>query len=78
MGSPVRDDAAAYRVFTFREAYFKASGVWPEHDVLQFVADSEESRYRAADFNVLHEPIGNAFSLTLVWSGDGEAVRAAL
>lgn len=78
MGAPVRDDPAAYRVFTFREAYFKASAVWPAREVLRLVADTQPGRYRVADFNVLHEPIGHAFSLTLVWSGDGEPRRVAL
>lgn len=77
MGSPARDEDAAYRAFTFREAYFKAWGDWPSRDLLRVVADADAPLYRAAPgLNVLHEPVAPDFLLTLVWEGDRAAVRA--
>jgi hypothetical protein len=77
MGTPAPHEESAYRVFTFREAYFKAWGEWPERALLREVAASDALSYRlGADVNVLHEAIHQAFLLTLVWDGDRPAARA--
>ncbi len=75
MGTHAPDETGAYRVFTFREAYFKALGDWPARDALQIAATATADRYRIGDLNVLHEEISPEFLLTLVWRGGGEAVR---
>jgi hypothetical protein len=79
LNGPVADEAAAYRVFTFREAYFKATGDWALADLLRVAAESQEPRYRTPDgFNVLHETPASGFVLTLVWRGAGSLVRHEL
>jgi len=68
MDADVRDDAAGYRVFTFREAYFKAFGDWPEKTLLRDVASRRDERYRLGALEVHHTDVADAFTLTLVWS----------
>lgn len=67
MGAPAHNDEAAYRAFTFREAYFKALGAWPARGLVQAAAASAELCYQTGEVNVLHERIGDDFLLTLVW-----------
>jgi hypothetical protein len=77
MGTLAPNEDSAYRVFTFREAYFKAWGEWPERALLREVAASDALSYRlGADVNVLHEAVHPDFLLTLVWDGDRPAARA--
>lgn len=69
MGAPARDELSAYRMFTYREAYFKALGAWPAVALLRFVAEEDARDFQTPDgLNVLSEPIGEAFVLTLVWN----------
>jgi hypothetical protein len=69
MGSDPEDDHAAYRVFTFRESYFKAFGDWPGRDLLRVAASAAEpGAWSARDMKVRHERIGDDFALTLVWT----------
>jgi hypothetical protein len=69
MGARPLDEEAAYRVFTFREAYFKAFGIWPDRDLLRRAADAAEpGDWRAENVRIRHEPVGDDFNLTLVWS----------
>lgn len=79
MDAPAPDAAAAYRVFTFREAYFKAVGHMPGRPLLRLVADAGAPRFETPDgLAVLHEPVAEVFVLTLVWEGGGAAVRHEL
>lgn len=79
MAAAARDDLAAYRVFTFSEAYFKAFGDWPARELLRDVAEATAPQYVVGDaVQVLHEPIGQDFLLTLVWRGPARAERVAL
>jgi len=79
MAAPARDDVSAYRVFTFREAYFKAFGDWPSRELLGQVAASVADEYELeGGIRVLHEAIGADFLLTLVWRGAARAARVAL
>nr|HRK65580.1 hypothetical protein [Terricaulis sp.] len=72
------DEASAYRVFTYREAYFKALGAWPTIDLLREVAQAGARDFQTSDgLNVRHEPIADAFVLTLLWSGSAAARRLA-
>lgn len=76
LDGPVANDAAAYRVFTFREAHFKATGDWPSIDLLRFAAESRATRYRTPEgFEVLHDKPAGSFLLTLVWRGPGAPMR---
>lgn len=76
LDAPVADDVAAYRVFTLREAYFKATGDWPSADILRLAAENEAPRYRTPDgFEVLHETPADSFVLTLVWRGPVTPLR---
>jgi hypothetical protein len=69
MGSDPEDDHAAYRVFTFRESYFKAFGDWPDRTLLRMAADAAEpGGWAAGNMSVRHEPVGDDFALTLVWT----------
>lgn len=78
MGAPARDEASAYRAFTYREAYFKALGDWPSQALLRCAAGAEATDFRTPDgLNVRHEPAEEGFVLTLVWSGSGAARRCA-
>jgi hypothetical protein len=79
MAATARDDLAAYRVFTFREAYFKAFGDWPARGLLLEVADADANLYVLdGDMQVLHERISEDFLLTLVWRGAERAQRVSL
>lgn len=76
LDGPVADEAAAYRVFTFREAYFKTTGDWASANLLRLAAESQAARYRTPDgFDVMHETPVSGFLLTLVWRGPGTPVR---
>jgi len=66
-GGDVSSEDAGYRVFTFREAYFKAFGDWPEKALLRDVAGRTETRYALDGVQVLHETVHGDFMLTLVW-----------
>ncbi|MBX9747440.1 MAG: 4'-phosphopantetheinyl transferase superfamily protein [Hyphomonadaceae bacterium] len=66
-GAAVTGEDAGYRVFTFREAYFKAFGDWPEKALLRDVGSRIEARYSMAGIQVLHEAVYGDFMLTLVW-----------
>jgi len=57
---------AAYRVFTFYEAYFKAIGAFPEPDLLRVVAAAPVSE--VGTVRMLHHDVEDAFALTLVWA----------
>lgn len=67
MQARARDAAAAYKVFTFWEAYFKALGRYPERGLLRRVAEAEHARFLLDDLHVAHATIENAFTLTLVF-----------
>jgi hypothetical protein len=66
-GGEVSSEDAGYRVFTFREAYFKAFGDWPETALLREVADAAGARYALGPVQILHEDVFGEFMLTLVW-----------
>lgn len=79
MAASARDDLAAYRVFTFREAYFKAFSNWPPRGLLRDVSERAASEYALdGDIRVLHELVSADFLLTLVWRGAARAERVAL
>lgn len=79
MGAPARDELSAYRVFTYREAYFKATGDWPEAAALRFVAENEHRGFQTPDgLNVHFAREGELYVLTLVWSALCGASRVAL
>lgn len=76
MNETPADDDAAWRVFTFHEAYFKAFGDMAGPERLRAVAATAAPTYRTAEgLNVLHETIDGDFALTLVWDGPVQAVR---
>lgn len=76
LGAPARDAASAYRVFTYREAYFKALGDWPAIALLRHVEANDAADFRTSDgLNVRHEAPVPDFALTLVWSADGAPRR---
>jgi hypothetical protein len=69
MGTSPHDASAAYRVFTFREAYFKAFGDWPDKHLMREAANAAEpGEWACGLVRVRHESIGEDFNLTLVWS----------
>jgi len=68
MDGDIRDEAAGYRVFTFREAYFKALGDWPSKALLRDVATAREERYACEGLEVWHRDVADCFMLTLAWS----------
>lgn len=79
MQADAADDAAAYRVFTFREAYFKAIGEMPEPALLRDVALERSGRFELPEgLSVLQEIVADDFALTLVWEGGGTPVRHEL
>jgi hypothetical protein len=79
MDAPAPGPGGAYRVFTFREAYFKALGSMPDRSLLRLVGDVEAARFEIpGGLAVLHEPVGEVFVLTLVWEGGGASVRHEL
>lgn len=70
MQADAADDLAAYRVFTFYEAHFKALGAFPEPALMRAVAAQGGAGYSLeGDVNVLHLIVESDFTLTLVWSG---------
>lgn len=76
MDATPTDDDAAWRVFTFHEAYFKAFGEMAGPARLRAVAGTTTPTYRTTEgLNVLHETVDGDFALTLVWDGPVEAVR---
>lgn len=79
LGAPAPDAAAAYRLFTFREAYFKALGQMPARALLRMAAEACQPTYSTPDgLSVLHERPAQGFFLTLVWAGGGVPVRHEL
>ena len=68
MDAAPSDALAAYRVFTFWEAYFKAFGHFPEKALLRAVAGSVAAAQELDGLCVLHHTIEGDFSLTLVWA----------
>lgn len=72
MDADAPDDASAYRVFTFREAYFKAMGALPAQALLRAAA-AGESRFGAA--RALFETPAPDFTLALVWDGNAVPVQ---
>lgn len=79
MDAEPRDELAAYRAFTFREAYFKCEGAWPAKHVLRAVAAAEAEEFRTAEgLSALCEVVAPRFLLTLVWSAPVQPRRAAL
>ena len=78
-GMDISDDESAYRLFTFREAYFKAFGKNPDRALLRDVACAPDPMMRPAhNLGVLFAPLENCFLLSLVWSGAGEPERLEL
>lgn len=78
MGAPAPDELSAYRVFTYREAYFKAIGDWPGAAALRFVAAAQQTSFQTPDgLNVQAGLEGDGFVLTLVWSASCGARRVA-
>lgn len=59
---------AAYRVFTFYEAYFKAMGAFPEPHLLRAAALITIPLAEVGTVRVLHHDVEGAFALTLVWA----------
>ena len=79
LGRPVADDAAAYRAFTFHEAYFKAFGAAPDADLAHAAAHAPAPLWRPrADLGVLHAAPAPDFVLTLVWTCAGEPAQVSL
>lgn len=73
----MRDEGAGYRAFTYREAYFKALGAWPERALLRLAAEAESAEFGTPDgLAVRFEEAAPGFVLTLVWNGEGPARRA--
>lgn len=69
LGAPARDAASAYRVFTYREAYFKALAAWPDVALLRLVEAADLPDFQTPDgLYVRHEEAAPDFVLTLVWS----------
>lgn len=68
MGADAPDVGAAYRVFTFYEAYFKAIGEFPKPEAMRVVAGNTDASGEVAGVQFLHRPIEEMFTLTLVWS----------
>lgn len=77
---------AIYRLWTLREAYFKAFGIFPDRQLLQDAHASwplHAARWGQGPMQARHEQridpaSGAAFHLTLVWSGAQEALEIAL
>jgi hypothetical protein len=68
MDAPAGDEAAAYRMLTFREAYFKAMGDYPTKALLRVAAEATEPNYTVeGDLHVRHADVADDFALTLVW-----------
>ena len=59
---------AAYRVFTFYEAYFKAMGAFPEPTLLRAAATITAPVSEVGAVRMLHHDVEDAFALTLVWA----------
>jgi hypothetical protein len=78
MEADAPDVSAAYRVFTYYEAYFKAVGEFPSPAAMRAVAWNTEPDYVVDGMCVLHRLIENDFTLALVWSQTGLAVRQQL
>ena len=76
MGAPAPNDASAYRVFTFREAYFKAVGEWPAATLLRAVSTGGDA-IALGDLSARFELPAPDFVLALVWSGQGDVRRFA-
>lgn len=70
-----------YRLWTFREAYFKAFGAMPGarllHHAHQAIAANPDG-YHLEGFAVRHLEIAAAFQLTVIWNGRTAATPIAL
>jgi hypothetical protein len=77
-GPRVMDEATAYRLFTFREAHFKAFGVAPDRALMLDVANARAEALRVGEMDIRFEAIGGAFMLALVWTCGGAPVRIRL
>jgi phosphopantetheinyl transferase len=74
--APVGASAQGYRIFTYYESYFKATGDVPRRELLQVVANASAAFYATPDgLSVLHETPAPHFTLTLVWRGGSAPVR---
>jgi hypothetical protein len=70
-----------YRTWTFREAFYKAFGAFPDLAARRFVcrADVKDGEsFRMGDASVLHARVADGFMLTLVWSGEGTVQAVSL
>lgn len=79
MDADTADRGGAYRVFTFREAYFKAMGSWPAQALMRGVAAQTADEFCTADGVFVRQGIAaEVFALTLVWAPvDDELPRHA-
>lgn len=75
MKSSAPDAATGWRVFTFYEAYFKATGATPSAALMRDVARANAARFVLADVTVLHAEPAERVTLTLVWTGPHETAR---
>jgi hypothetical protein len=68
MDAAPSDALAAYRAFTFWEAYFKAFGHFPGKALLRAVAGGVGPAQVLDGLRLLHDTVEGDFSLTLVWA----------
>jgi len=79
MGSDAPNTAAAWRVFTFYEAYFKAFGEAPSRALMLAVARTQGELTRLPGaLGVLHVALAADAVLTLVWTGPDDPQQASL
>lgn len=69
MKAEAPDDTAAWRVFTFYEAYFKAMGETPSKPLMRDVAGANDARLQIGAVSVLRTAPAPSLTLTLVWTG---------
>lgn len=67
MGMSPANAEAAYRVFTFYEAYFKATGAFPSAAAMRAIAEIEESECVIDGLRVHHCTIERGFTMALAW-----------
>lgn len=78
LGAPPSTTAAAYRAFTFHEAYFKAFGAAPSAELAIAEAHIEEPLWRpSSDLSVLHIAPAPNFVFSLVWTCAGSPINAS-
>lgn len=71
-GADAPDRESAYRVFTFREAYFKAMGAWPAQALMRDAAAARENEFSLGGVLVRQEIAADVFALCLVWAPVGD------